>query len=195
MRRRRPAEKIERVRGDRDHGLGALASQCVRWVADHEDALTAADPEILSGLHDRAADNWRNLFAIADEAGGRWPKRARKTAIELTQSEDGTSVGVDLLGDIFEIFAATPQVDWMKSAELCQALVDTPDRPWSEIQRGGKALSTNGLARRLKPFGVRPEKRRQGETTPNGYHVASFAEAFDRYLAQPPHPHLEHWNK
>ena len=93
---------------------------------------------------------------------------------------------MDLLGDIFVIFAATPQVDWMKSADLCQALVDTPDRPWSEIQRGGKALSTNGLARRLKPFGVRPEKRRQRETTPNGYHVASFAEAFDRCLSQPP---------
>jgi hypothetical protein len=32
-----------------------------RWVADHREALTQADPHVPATPHDRAADNWRPL--------------------------------------------------------------------------------------------------------------------------------------
>ena len=39
------------------------------------------DPLVPSELHDRAADNWRQLLAIADAAGGDWTRRAREAAL------------------------------------------------------------------------------------------------------------------
>ena len=73
----------------------------------------------------------------------------------------------------------------MASEELCRALVALPDRPWSEIGRGGKLLTTNGLARRLKSFGVKPKKIRFGDDTANGYLLEHFQDSFARYLPQP----------
>jgi hypothetical protein len=35
----------------------------------------------------RAADNWRPLLAIADEAGGEWPGRARQAALNLAGAD------------------------------------------------------------------------------------------------------------
>ena len=53
-------------------------------------------------LHDRAADNWRPLFAIADLAGGNWPTLARQVAVRLSEggAEQDASVRVQLLMDI-----------------------------------------------------------------------------------------------
>ena len=182
MRRRKSDEKIDRIRSDRDHGLSTLGRQCARWVADNTEALRDKDPELPKTLNDRAADNWRALVAIADVAGGGWPAVARKAAEALTPTEDETSIGVLLLADIRDSFVAAGSPDRMASADLCEALVALTDRPWSEIQRGGKALRTNGLARRLKPFGIRPQKLRLIATTVNGYRLEDFAEAFGRYL-------------
>ena len=182
MRRRRPDETVDRIRGDHDHGLSTLGRQCARWVADNTEALRDEDPGLPKTLNDRAADNWRALVAIADVAGGDWPAIARKAAEALTPAEDETSIGALLLADIRDTFAASGNPDRMGSADLCEALVTLIDRPWSEIQRGGKPLKTNGLARRLKPFGIRPQKLRLIATTANGYRLADFAEAFGRYL-------------
>jgi Protein of unknown function (DUF3631) len=56
-----------------------------------------------------------------------------------------------------------------------------PERSWGECNHG-KALTQNGLARRLKPFdiftkGIGPEQKRV-----KGYTLESFADAFKRYL-------------
>ena len=69
----------------------------------------------------------------------------------------------------------------MTSKKLCQLLTELPDQPWSEIQRG-MALSTNGLARRLKPFSIRPAQQRIGQSSAKGYALEDFREAFERYL-------------
>ena len=183
MRRRKSDEKVDRIRGDHDHGLGDLARQCARWVQDNADDLRESDPRMPKALHDRACDNWRALLAIADVAGGGWPELSRKAAIALTPTEDESSVGTLLLADIRDAFTAAGNQDRMASADLCGALVTLIDRPWCEIQQGGKALKTNGLARRLKPFGIRPQKLRLATTTVNGYRLEDFAEAFGRYLS------------
>ena len=84
MRRRRPDEALRRLRLDRLDGLTMLQRQAWRWAQDHLDQLRDADPDIPTGLDDRAADNWRPLLAVADLAGGPWPERAREAAQQLS---------------------------------------------------------------------------------------------------------------
>lgn len=50
---------------------------------------------------------WEPLFAIADQAGGNWPQRARDAVLALNSPElkDDQSLGVQLLSDIRMIFA------------------------------------------------------------------------------------------
>lgn len=60
-----------------------LAQQAARWTRDNAGKLAKADPPALDNLDDRAHDNWRALLAIADAAGGQWPKKAHDAAEKL----------------------------------------------------------------------------------------------------------------
>jgi putative DNA primase/helicase len=105
LRRRLPNEPLTRFRADRATDLAQLARMAARWAADHSEALRRSDPSIPLGLHDRAADNWGPLFAIADEAGEGWPERVRQIAVAMAaRDEDGGSVGELLLADIRQTF-------------------------------------------------------------------------------------------
>jgi putative DNA primase/helicase len=136
-------------------------------------------------LHDRASDNWRALIAIADVAGGDWPEIARKAAKDLTPTEDESSIGTLLLADIREILIERGNPERISSADLCEALLALPDRPWPEITRG-KPLNTNTLSRRLRPFQIRPTQLRIGDTNVKGYAREDFTEAFERYILTDP---------
>ena len=185
MRRRRAGEAIDPLRGDRDYGLKDLARRCARWVADHSAALTDADPNLPLAIGDRAADNWRPLVAIADQLGE--GARAREAVQALSANEDEGSAGTLLLGDVRDVFAAQG-VDRLSSRSLVDALIDLSDRPWSEWRRG-KSLTTNGLARLLKPFEIRPKTVRIDDlTTAKGYDVGWFDDALSRYLPDNPDP-------
>jgi hypothetical protein len=50
----------------------------------------------------------------------------------------------------------------------------------------GKPLDARGLARRLKPYDVRPKVVRIGQETPRGYERADFADKWARYLPAAP---------
>jgi hypothetical protein len=63
------------------------------------------------------------------------------------------------------------------SSHLVKALNEVEESPW-----GGWPLGTRGLARRLKPYGVRPAQIRVGERTLKGYRAADFEDPFGRYL-------------
>ena len=181
LRRKRPDETVERVRLDRMEVLTTLARQAARWVEDNLDALSASDPETPAELHDRAADNWRALLAIADRVGGDWPARARATATELSKSgDDDDSARVMLLADIHGIFAER-DTDRIVSADMLAALVEREDRPWPEW-RHGKPLTARGLAKLLAPFGIAPGTiRNEGGRTAKGYRRGQFDDAFSRY--------------
>ena len=81
MRRKKPTAQLEKFRQDRTTDLTELARKAMRWAADNEAALKAADPEIPEGISDRAADNVRILLAIADVAQGGGPERARRAVL------------------------------------------------------------------------------------------------------------------
>lgn len=180
MRRKRKDEAVTKLRVDRLDDLKELARRAARWALDNVNELKTADPAVPDGLHDRAADNWRPLLAIADAASGSWPDTARRVCLKLSRSTDRPSVNVQLLEDIRHLFHIL-RADRISSNDLCSHLAAIEDRPWGELKRG-KAITPNQLARRLKAFDVEPKGIRVGDKTPKGYELASFQDAFDRYL-------------
>jgi uncharacterized protein DUF3631 len=185
MRRRRPDEAVAKLRLDRLQELEPLRRQAWRWAQDELAALRGADPPVPEELHDRAADNWRPLLAIADVCSGPWPERARVAARLLSgvSADDQGAPAAQLLADVRDLFGDRG-VDRLSSAEIVDALVQREDRPWPEWH--GRPLSKRGLARLLGRFGIGPTQLRIGGDKTRGYDRAAFADAWARYL--PAHP-------
>lgn len=182
LRRRRSDERVEEFRFDRTTSLDQLARKVARWAKDNAKGLRGADPDMPIGVFNRMADNWRPLLAIADAVGGEWPARARAAAQSfLATADDDQSARVILLSDIRDVLALRGN-DRIASADLVSALIGLEERPWAEW-KSGKAISANGLARLLAPFGIQPSTIRIGDETPKGYMVSQFEDAFARYLA------------
>ncbi len=193
MKRKAPGEAVTRLRLDRLKELADLRRRALRWAMDREVSLQSADPRVPEGLHDRAADNWRPLLAIADDAGGVWAEKARTAAQSLSNLDEGdSSARIQLLADVRAAFE-TREVDRLFTGDLLGYLTGAEALSWGEWRRG-KPLTAIGLARLLKPFGVAPRKIRIGEETRQGYQVERFADAFARYLpnAGKPDRHSEH---
>ena len=194
LQRRRADEQVEPFRADRASHLDMLARQTARWAANHAEQIRLADPAMPAGLFNRAADNWRPLLAVADTAGGEWPRRAREACAALAGAiDDDQSAGVLALGDIREIFAARG-VGRLASAELVEAMLAIEGRPWAEW-RGGRPLTTNGLARLLRAFSIGPENIRTAGGILKGYLRERFVELWARYsCADPPEQPLQRYN-
>ena len=186
LRRRRQDEPITRFRQDRVEHLTVLGRQCARWAADNAGALMGADPVMPASLRDREADNWRALVCIADRAGGRWPGLAREAAVALSGVSDDSNEapGLMLLADIKAVIAGW-LTDGVPSATIVDRLVELEGRPWAEWRRG-KPITTNGLAKLLKPFEIKPTVRREGSNVFRGYLTRHFDDAFARYLPSDP---------
>lgn len=182
MQRQRPGENTEELRIDRLSGLEPLRQKAARWAVDNFDGLKAADPFIPSNITNaRARDNWRVLFAVADAAGGHWPARAREVALIFSSAEPETeSNKILLLRDLKTIFDEK-KAERLESQEIVTALIEIEGRPWAE-GRNGKPLSKTGLASRLRPFKIHPDKWRDGDKTERGYIRSHFDEVFVRYL-------------
>jgi hypothetical protein len=183
LRRRRPDEPAERLRLDRLEELAPIARRVARWTTDNLDTLRATDPDVPAELHDRAADNWRTLLAVADAAGGVWPERARRAAVALTRdgADDTETVRTMLLADVKAAFDAKA-TDRLASEDIIAYLTGLEDRPWPEF-RGGKAITKVQLARLLKPLRISSGTIRLDDgKTPKGYYLSTLKDAFLRYL-------------
>ena len=183
MRRRAPTERIEPFRIRAAEGEAApLRERLSEWGEAHVDLLRDANPDMPPGVSDRAADVWEPLFAIADLAGDLWARRARDAAVALVTAgaEDETSWGIRLLRDILDVFDANPTAERIASEDLATRLAEMEEAPWGGIR--GMALTPSGLARRLRPFGIRPDSVRFGDKTLKGYHRLQFEDPWRRYL-------------
>src|SRR5262249_9443597 len=123
---------------------------------------------------------WEPLFVVADEAGGDWPKRARDAALFLTKNatDESLTPGVELLAHIREAFGND---EHLATFVLLARLCEREESPWKEIY--GKPLDDRGLAKRLKPYGIRSKTVRQGASaTAKGYAATDFHDAWSRYL-------------
>jgi hypothetical protein len=121
------------------------------------------------------------LWAIADLAGGEWPKRARAAALELEIERDEPSEGLRLLAAIRDIFGARES---MTSADICAALVADPSGEWADF-RGKGPIGQTQLAVLLKAYRIRTEKVSPAGIRLNGYLRAQFQNAFARLLQKP----------
>jgi LSD1 subclass zinc finger protein len=184
LQRKRGAEKVERVarwRATDAEQLSGLRQQCRGWADEHRERLATADPEMPAGLHDRAADNWRPLLAIADLAGGDWPQRAKVaiTSLEVVE-RDEDELGVLLLSDLRDLFTKR-KTDRLASADICEAFTALHDRPWPTIAKG-KPINQHLLSRLLSPYDIVPGTIRIGDKSPKGYLLSACQDAFLRYL-------------
>lgn len=181
LRRKREGETVERFRADRVNDFLHLRRKAARWVLDNKLTLADADPLLPDALHDRAQDNARCLCAIADAVGGHWPTTIRAALVGMHQeveADEPQSAGILLLRDVAEVFDAK-RVERIGSTDLLNALCALEDSPWSEW-RGGRPISSRGIAKLLKPYGINPVRDRLGSL----YRRADFTDAFNRYLSQ-----------
>jgi hypothetical protein len=183
MRRRAPTEVVEPFRRRKALQVATgLHEALAAWAKSNLDRLADAEPEMPPGLVDRPADVWEALLAVADLAGGSWSADARKAALELNRAriEADPSLGIALLRDIRTVFGNT---DGLPTEELLRRLCALDESPWGDLR--GKPLDARGLARRLRPYEVRPTTIRVGDQTPKGYRRADLHDAWARYLPLP----------
>ncbi|MGE3811687.1 MAG: DUF3631 domain-containing protein [Candidatus Nanopelagicales bacterium] len=182
MRRRAPHERVEpfrhRLHADDGHELRDRLAEELKM---HAWDLERAWPDMPDGVADRAADCWEPLLAIADQAGGEWPGRARVAAVALVADGrgGGETLGIRLLADVrraFDLFG----VEHLPTAELLAALNAFEDAPWGDLR--GRPLDARGLSRRLGRYDVAPKTVRVGNSTPKGYARTDLADAWARYL-------------
>lgn len=188
MRRRAPGETVEpwrlRINGPEAEQLRERISAWA-WSVAGRLADGTFWPDMPEGVHDRDADVWEALLAVADLAGGRWPADARAAAVALVSASKDRrlSLGVQLLADIRTVFASAGD-EKLTTEQLLKGLCDLEEAPWATIRRG-ESLDARGLANRLGKYGVGSKPQRQGETVFKGYNREQFTDAWSRYL--PPH--------
>jgi 5S rRNA maturation endonuclease (ribonuclease M5) len=176
LKRKTRSESVARfrIRTARPEGE-AIAARLAEWAETAEPLLAQASPALPEELDDRAQDGWEPLLAIAEMAGGDWPERAWRAAIELMtgDSREDDSPGVRLLAGIQRAFG---DIESISTPDLLEALHRDEDGNWEQ-------LTPRGLAQRLKRFGVRPDKWREGEQTVRGYHRKDLLDPWQRWLS------------
>ncbi len=176
---RAEGKEIERFRMLDTSEFGELRQKCLRWAIDYVDELADADPVMPDALANRPADNWRPLIAIADAAGGEWPKRARTAALIMSGEASKVDRGVDLLADIRRVFD-DGKPEWLGAEILVNRLVDLPETPWAEWRNGERPITSRGVAKMLLEFEIRSKR----EMDLRKYFRTDFETAWNSYLTE-----------
>jgi hypothetical protein len=178
MRRRAPDEKIEAFRRRVHAPIGEnLRRQLTGWAATIFKEAQDARPDIPAGIEDRAADMWEPLFAIADIAGGEWPKRARTAAVALVAvvRDIEPSLNLRLLADLRTVFGFN---EALHTKTILSGLCGLESAPWNDMK--GKPLGDNQLGRRLRNYEVTSKDVRIGSVVRKGYRRIDFYDAWRR---------------
>ena len=179
LRRRKSDEPCARWRERDGHAEAAPChEQLVGWAAGDVvlEQLRQARPALPSLADDRKADVLEPLLAIADVAGGWWPKRARKAAVALAGSAEDSDIVVELLRDLSSIVTAWSR-PLIPTQDVLEKLTGLDDRPWASWKHD-KPMTARALARLLKPLGIHPAQTENKR----GYRTDAFEDAFSRYL-------------
>ncbi len=185
MVRKTGAEPVERFRyRDANAEAQPIREGLDRWAVGAVDLLLAANPDLPHELDDRAAEAWEPLLGIADMAGGEWPERARAAAKALSGEvdRDETTTGTLLLAAVREAFG---DADRVTSASLLATINEDDGLPFG-AWRDGKGIDGRGVARLLKPYGVKPRPiNLGGEKRAKGYLREQFEDPWERWLPTP----------
>jgi hypothetical protein len=182
MQRKTPTEKITRFRRlDAEAEAEPIRAAFEKWAAGPVGKrLSGARPEEPSGLNDRMLDSVEILLAIADEAGGEWPQRARsaiRAVVGAAQAEDTDAI---LALRLIEPLLA--ERDAISSAEIAEVLNADDEAPFG-AWRKGEGIDARGIARLFKPFSISSKTVRLGDgKTAKGYTSAQLRPYLERYI-------------
>jgi putative DNA primase/helicase len=182
-----PSEKVEEFSFVDDARFHELRRKLLRWSTDNAAALKAASPELPPGFNNRLAMNWRLQLAVADLAGGDWPKRARAAAVKLDNKREELSEGIRLLAALHPMFTVEEE---LTSETIEKRLTADPLGDWANF-RERAPITQRQIAVLLKPYGIHPvvlHPTKRADFSPRGYRRSQFADAFARHL--PGHPHI-----
>ncbi|WP_293006444.1 DUF3631 domain-containing protein [Nitrosomonas sp.] len=182
MRRKLPHESVVRMRNADSRVFEDIKSKLTRYAQDYSQQVRLARPVLTDELSDRDQDNWEPLLAIAQSAGAEWLHRANVAALKLSNTgEAHVSSGNELLADIRYIFESR-DCEKISTVDLIEALVTDDESPWATYNYG-KPITPRQLAKQLTGYGIKSKTVRLGNSsTPKGYDVEQFSDAFARYL-------------
>ena len=189
MRRRLPEETVTPFRAREAEPAGhALRDRLAVWADQVCEYAANHIPVMPEEVTDRPADVWEPLLVVADLAGGLWPGLARQACAAFVKAAAAemaeASVGVQLLRDLRIVFADRPA---LFTETILANLTNRelfPEALWLEFHHG-LPLSARGLARLLRPYGVRPGQVRINLSNRNGYLARDLADAWARYVPSP----------
>lgn len=183
LRRKLPTETVIRERDVEPDIFVTIQQKLMRVAEDFADGIGAARPQMPSELNDRQQDNWEPLFQIAEFAGGEWPDRAKRSALQLSKAKDDVrSRRIELLADIKDLFETSLKATVnISTGDLIMWLCRDSEMSWATYNRG-QPLSPRQLAKLLKDFGISSGSVRFGTSTAKGYQKSHFNDVFARYL-------------
>lgn len=184
LKRQASDERAERFRWRVvEPAAAALRTRIESWATARVEDLKAHCPIVIEEISDRAFDGWEPLLAIAETVGGEWPaKAAREAAIKLSNvaGVEEDSAGVLALSDIRCAFKQLKS-DRIHTESFLERLCSFPESPWATWHHG-KSLTPRGLAKLLRPYGIRSQQVWVEGTNKHGYLRKDFADAWRRYL-------------
>jgi len=176
-------EVISFRRASGDENFAVLRRKLLRWSIDNKAALVAANPAMPEGFTNRLEENYVLPFAIADMAGGDWPKRVRAAAVTLSRFHDDPSLGKRLLAIFFNLFISYGPLLTSKQAE---ELVPPEDDAFASYKNHGRPINKYEIAALLKPYKVFPGHIHPpgGKSADRGWNATWFETAFRHYLGK-----------
>jgi hypothetical protein len=184
MRRRARNEKVKAFRQRYAEKPGsALHNRLRTWSKSIMSTIGNPWPEMPEGIEDRDADVWEALFAVANVAGGDWPKKTQDAALYLVNAakERPASLGIRLLADLRIIFG---KQDHLTTDQIITKLCDLPETPWGVIRKG-EPIDSRGVSGRLSKYGVKSTTVRFGKgdkDVARGYKYEDLTDPWERYL-------------
>jgi putative DNA primase/helicase len=168
-----------------DERLVDLRRKWARWRDDNAATIKIAKPAMPNSFFSRLEDNWRIQFAVADLAGGSWPKMARNAAIKLSREQSKPGRLERLLTALYELFAIHGPA--LLLTEIQTLLTADQDSEWADFNGPNRPISTTQTGQILSRVDIesgwihrpgQPKRRR-------GLRVEWFKKAFLHILNRP----------
>ena len=141
--------------------------------------------EPIPEISDRLEEGWEPLLAIASLAGEDVLAKARAAAIALASADDADEDhGQVLLVALRGIFGVDrtdgePE-EAVLTAGICKALNNDDELPFGGYRKG-EGVNGRGLAKLLRPHGIRPKNVRVAGDQGKGYELSQFESVWERY--------------
>lgn len=182
LRRKGREDKIERLRLASPQFMKDLRARIKRFVDDHHLVFAQGWEELPEQLSDRQQDNWSSLLAVAHCLGPEAYEQAVKAAVMIAkETAPPKSSSNQLLEDIRTVLNKYKHRH-ISSADLVDKLINDTDMDWRHYNRGDP-LTQRQLARMLGYYHIHSKTVRiHAGSTPKGYVIRDFDDAFQRYL-------------